>query len=239
MRPGGSTTGVVVHPCMRTSGSVQLEAWVAAQGGLRAAGRALGIGHGTIRRWVVGDHPPEDRQMIAQRTGVPADSWDRLEATTRPVVEPPPPGAPLPPPPALVTAAPPPPAPASAPLPARAAPLPPPPAPATTPPLVDDEPEDEPLPATLRELQDRARAIPEELKRLRRRVAAGAVAVNAGEIMARMIEREGRRIDAAVNAMGTASVQEVEDLRALLVDVTQGCEACRARVTAALRGGAH
>jgi hypothetical protein len=95
-----------------------------------------------------------------------------------------------------------------------------------------------PAPATLPELQSRARQIPGEMQQLRGRIAAGAVAMSQGEILARMLEREARALASAITAAGTATVEEVEQLRALVLDVTRGCEGCRARVAAALRGGA-
>lgn len=216
---------------MRSAGSVQLEAWVEAQGGLRAAARALGRGHGAVRRWVTGEHPPADREALEQRTGVPAASWDLIapsSSSPRPAARR---AAPAPVAPPRASA---PPTPRRRAAKAPAAPLPPP-----SPPEPDQEaPPPLPPPATLPELQARARQIPAELQQLRTRIAAGAVAVNVGEVMARMLEREQRALSAAITAAGTATVEEVEQLRALVLDVTRGCEGCRARVAAALRGGA-
>lgn len=210
---------------------MQLEAWVQAQGGLRAAARRLGLGHGTLRRWVVGDHPPEDRAGLEGKTGVPAASWDQVAPSAAPPAR----RA------ALASASPrrppSPPTPSKRAAKAPAAPV----APPSTRPEADtgeaEPPPPPPPPATMQELQARARQIPGELQQLRTRIASGAVAVAVGEVMARMLEREARALSAAVTAAGTATVEEVEQLRALVLDITSGCEGCRARVTAALRGG--
>jgi hypothetical protein len=70
-------------------------------------------------------------------------------------------------------------------------------------------------------------------------MSRGEIAVGAGEIMARMLEREGRRVDAAITAAGTATVEEVARLEALVLDVTRGCDGCRNRMATALRGPAR
>lgn len=85
------------------------------------------------------------------------------------------------------------------------------------------------------ELQARLRQIPGELAKLREGVRSGEVAITAAESLRRLLEGEARALSGAITAGGTATVEEVEQLRALLRDVTSGCEACRARVTAALR----
>jgi hypothetical protein len=207
---------------------VQLEVWVQAQGGLRAAARRLGVGHGTVRRWVVGEHLPDDRAALEQQTGVPASSWDQAAPAPRPAPRRTAPApvarhSPSPPPAPRGRAAKPPSVPVA--LPPQAAP-------------VQEAEPPPPAPATLPELQSRARQIPGEMQQLRGRIAAGAVAMSQGEILARMLEREARALASAITAAGTATVEEVEQLRALVLDVTRGCEGCRARVAAALRGGA-
>ncbi|WP_438020699.1 hypothetical protein WMF18_17195 [Sorangium sp. So ce315] len=234
---------------------MQLEAWATAQGGVRAAARALGVAASTLSRWIAGGQVPRgdgDRgpAWLEERTGVEASAWEVIEAQAapsrrspspraaagpgrgRPRVEPPVRALP-PSPPARPRRAPSPPPARGA---ARAAAPP----PATTSPALepDDADDEDRPPATLPELQARARQIPGELQRLRRRIASGAVAVNAGEVMARMLEREARALASAITAAGTATVEEVEQLRALVLDVTRGCEGCRARVTSALRGSA-
>lgn len=215
---------------MRSSGSVQLEAWVQAQGGLRAAARRLGVGHGTVRRWVVGEHLPDDRAALEEQTGVPAASWDQAVAPPAPSPRPAPrraapapvaPPAPSPPPPPRGRAAK-----------APAAPV----VPPSPPEPVQEAEPPPPAPATLQELQARVRQIPGEMQQLRGRIASGSVAMSQGEILARMLEREARALASAITAAGTATVEEVEQLRALVLDVTRGCDGCRARVTAALRG---
>ncbi|WP_207217481.1 MULTISPECIES: hypothetical protein [Sorangium] len=205
---------------------MQLEAWVQAQGGLRAAARRLGVGHGTVRRWVVGEHLPDDRAGLEQSTGVPAAAWDQAEQPpARQAAPRPAPAATRPSPPAA--------------LPRRAAKAPAAPVAPPSPPAPSAEVEPPPpAPATLPELQARARQIPGEMQQLRGRIASGAVAMSQGEILARMLEREARALASAITAAGTATVEEVEQLRALVLDVTRGCDGCRARVTSALRGGA-
>ncbi|WP_434042254.1 MULTISPECIES: hypothetical protein [Sorangium] len=205
---------------MRSSGSVQLEAWVASQGGLRAAARLLGVGHGTVRRWVTGEHLPDDRTALEGVTGVPAGSWDQaaVPAGQKPPRRPaeaartPEPVQPKPRPARSTREA------------AKAE--------QEAPEVDQPEP---PPPASLQELQARARQIPGEMQQLRGRIAAGAVAFSPGEVLARMLEREARACASAITAAGTATVEEVEQLRALVLNVTQGCEGCRARVTEALR----
>ncbi|WP_441289465.1 hypothetical protein ACSRUE_01495 [Sorangium sp. KYC3313] len=239
---------------MRSAGSVQLEAWAAARGGVRAAARELGVAASTLSRWIGGAQTPRgDGDLgpawLEERTGVEAAAWDTMAASPPRPPSPraaagagrgrrgaAPPGEALPP---SRT-----PRPRRAPpqAPARAAVAPaghptattsPPAAPAVE---VEDEPM--PPPATLPELQARARQIPGELQQLRRSIASGAVKVAAGEVMARMLEREQRAVTGAITAAGTATVEEVEALHALVLSVTRGCEGCRARVTEALRGSA-
>ncbi|XXY23379.1 hypothetical protein WME88_27585 [Sorangium sp. So ce216] len=195
---------------------------MASQGGLRAAARRLGVGHGTVRRWVTGEHLPDDRAALEGVTGVPAGSWDQaaVQAAQKPPrrptepVRPPEPARPEP------RLAKPPRAPAKAEQEAAA---------------VGEPEQPPPPPATLQELQARARQIPAEMQQLRGRIGSGAVAFSAGEVLARLLEREARACASAITAAGTATVEEVEQLRALVLNVTQGCEGCRARVTEALR----
>ncbi|WP_437301196.1 hypothetical protein [Sorangium sp. So ce426] len=96
----------------------------------------------------------------------------------------------------------------------------------------------EPPPASLEDLKRRARAIPGEIRRLRGRVERGEVAVSAAETIRRLLTDERAAAIAAVEADGLATVSEVEKMQALVLDVVRGCEGCRARVVAALRGSA-
>jgi hypothetical protein len=85
------------------------------------------------------------------------------------------------------------------------------------------------------DLQARLRAIPGELKALGEEVRSGEMAVTAAETFRRLLEGEAKALGAAVSAGGVATVEEVEQLRGILLDVTKGCDACRGRVTSALR----
>jgi hypothetical protein len=96
------------------------------------------------------------------------------------------------------------------------------------------EPEPPEPPASLEELKRRARAIPGEIRRLRTRVEAGQVTVSSAETVRRLLTDERAACVAAIESDGTATVAEVEQLRALVLDVTRGCEACRNRVLSAL-----
>ncbi|KYF64545.1 hypothetical protein [Sorangium cellulosum] len=210
---------------MRSRGAVGLEAWAAGQGGVRAAARVLGVAAATLSRWVNGHQAPRgdgDRgpAWLEERTGVPAADWDVLDgqpsppAVAGPEVPPGPPRG-LRGPPARGTAGP-------------AEPSPP---PAEE---VDDVGDDQP-PATLEALQARARQIPGELQRLRYRIASGATAVNAGEVMARMLEREARAVNAAITSAGTATVEEVARAEAMILDITSSCATCREQALTAIR----
>ena len=86
------------------------------------------------------------------------------------------------------------------------------------------------------DLQDRLRRIPGELQELRQGVASGRTAVTTAEALRRLLEGEAKATAAAIGSSGTATVEEVEQLRALVLDVTKGCEGCRGRVMLALRG---
>ncbi|XXX73890.1 hypothetical protein WMF30_40215 [Sorangium sp. So ce134] len=192
----------------------------------------------TLSRWINGKQVPRgDADLgpawLEERTGVPAADWDLLD------------GQPSPPPaagpgagrrgPTAPVEHPSPPAPRRAPSapPARGAAAPgevsPPPAEE-----VDDVGDDQP-PATLEALQARARQIPGELQRLRRRIASGATAVNAGEVMARMLEREARAVNAAITSAGTATVEEVARAEAMILDITSSCATCREQALTAIR----
>lgn len=93
-----------------------------------------------------------------------------------------------------------------------------------------------PRPPTIAELQARLREIPGEIAELRRKVAAGELAVTALEPLRRTLEGEARTARAAVDSAGVATLEEVQAVRELLRQVTQACEGCRARVAAGLRG---
>lgn len=89
---------------------------------------------------------------------------------------------------------------------------------------------------TIAELQARLREIPGEIAELRRKVAAGELAVTALEPLRRTLEGEARTARAAVDSAGVATLEEVQAVRELLRQATQACEGCRARVAAGLRG---
>lgn len=205
---------------MKSRGSVVFGEWVEAQGGVRAAGRELGKPAETLRRWAAGERVPsdDDRTWLEQRTGTPRGAWDVADL---PVVaaKRAPKKAPEPAPPA----------PSPSVRPARAAV-----APQAPPPYLSLPPSEVP-PATVSELQARLRQIPGELAELRAGVRSGDVAITAAETLRRLLEGEARSLAGAITASGTATVEEVEGLRALVLDATKGCEACRARMVAALR----
>jgi hypothetical protein len=215
---------------MRTRAAAELQAWTEAQGGLRAAARALGIPSPTLSRWISGQRTPsEDGELskawIETQTGVGAAGWDVLVGQAAP---------PSPPP---VKASKGRGAPSASPAPRRP-PSPPSRAPAATPSppeLPPVEPEPHESPASLDDLKRRARAIPGEIRRLRGRVERGEVAVSAAETLRRLLTDERAAAIAAIESDGTATVAEVEQLRAVVSDVVRGCEACRARVAAALK----
>lgn len=217
---------------MRTRAAGELEAWTEKQGGLRAAARALGIASPTLSRWISGHRTPAEagelsRAWIEERTGVEAAGWDLLAAQPSPPVRA-----------RKRRAAPSPPTPPKRAARAPAAPVAPPSPPSGAPAATSSPPEPPEPPASLEDLKRRARAIPGEIRRLRVRVERGEVAVSAAETIRRLLTDERAAAIAAVEVDGTATVAEVEQLRALVVDVTRGCEGCRARVAAALRGSA-
>ncbi|WP_437894262.1 hypothetical protein [Sorangium sp. So ce124] len=220
---------------MRSQGSVQLEAWAAERGGIRAAARALGVAPATLSRWIGGKQVPRgDGDLgpawIEARTGVVAVGWDLLAAQPSPPVKA-----------RKGRAAPLPPTPPKREARARAAPVAPPSPPSGAPTATASPPEPpEPpeAPASLEDLKRRARAIPGEIRRLRGRVERGEVAVSAAETLRRLLTDERAAAIAAVESDGLATVAEVEQLQATLQDVVRGCEGCRARLVAALRGSA-
>ncbi|MDC0680372.1 hypothetical protein [Sorangium atrum] len=215
---------------MRTRAAVDLEAWAEARGGVRAAAREIGIASPTLSRWISGQRTPADdgelsKAWIETQTGVKAAGWNVLVDQAAP---------PSPPPVKASTGRR---APSPSPRPRRP-PSQPSRAPAATaspPELPPAEPEPPEPPASLEELKRRARAIPGEIRRLRGRVERGDVAVSACETIRRLLTDERAAAIAAIEADGTATVAEVEQLRALVLDVTRGCEGCRARVAAALK----
>jgi hypothetical protein len=88
---------------------------------------------------------------------------------------------------------------------------------------------------TLAELQERLRRIPGEVAALRASVLDGETALATGTETRRMYDSESKALSQAINAYGTATVEEVEQLRAVIVDICQSCAACKERVTSALR----
>lgn len=218
---------------MRTRAAAELQAWCEAQGGLRAAARALGIASPTLSRWLSGQRTPAEegelsRAWIEAQTGVKASGWDVLAGQPSPPPGKASKGSAAPSPPARPRRPPSPPTVAStAPRSGKATTTP------SEPPPAEPEP---PLPpASLEDLKRRARAIPGELRRLRERVETGQVAVSAAETIRRLLTDERAAAIAAVEADGLATVAEVERLQALVLDVTSSCEVCRARVLSALR----
>lgn len=217
---------------MRTRAAAELRAWCDAQGGIRAAARVLGVASPTLSRWLTGQRTPAEdgelsRAWIEAQTGVKAIGWDLLAAGPSPSpvedsedsADPSPPARPRrpPSPPAVAS---------TAPRSGKATS-----SPAAPPPA---EPEPPLPPASLEDLKRRARAIPGELRRLREGVIAGRVPVSTAETIRRLLTDERAAAIAAVEADGLATVAEVEKVQALVLDVTQSCEACRARVLSAL-----
>lgn len=200
----------------RSRGASSFAAWCSAKGGIRAAARDLGKAPETVRRWAAGERVPGDvdRRALEKATGTPSPSWDVLEAKSRAATK--------------GTAKP---KPAEAPRRERREPAP-----------ADSAAPDLPVlvlpvgpPPSVAEMQARSREIPRELAAIRSGVLEGSVAVTAAETLRRLLTDEAKALGTAITAQGTATVEEVEQLRALVRDVTAGCEGCRARVTAALR----
>ncbi|WP_437647317.1 hypothetical protein [Sorangium sp. So ce362] len=233
---------------MRTRAAAELEAWAETRGGQRAAARELAIPSATLSRWITGVRTPVpgaelSPAWIEARTGVAAAGWDVLAAPPSPPSPPSPPlekaskGRRAPSPPPVAPSPPVPPgkvAKVRQRLPVAGASTPSPPVP-VAPPVPPVEPEPPEPPASLDELKRRARAIPGELRRLRGRVEGGGVSVSAAETIRRLLTDERAAAIAAIESDGTATVAEVEQLRALVLDVTRGCEACRSRVLSALK----
>lgn len=88
---------------------------------------------------------------------------------------------------------------------------------------------------TLAELQARLRQIPGELAELRASVGKGTTTTTAAETLRRLLADEAKALAGAIASSGLATNEEVEQLRALMLGVVQGCEGCKTRVLAALR----
>lgn len=192
---------------MVSQGVQDLRAWAKAHGGIRGGARAAGVPLATFGRYLSGESVPAGEERLAQLEQRTGIRRELWTIAARPE------GAPVEPPPPVPSvssggSAVPPTSPAD-------------PAPSGTP--------------SLAEMQTRLRAIPGELAELRASVNKGTTTTTSAETLRRLLTDEAKALSGAIASSGLATNEEVEQLRALLLGVVQGCEGCRKRLVGALR----
>ena len=205
---------------MLSQGVVDLRAWAATHGGVRGGARAAGVPLATFGRYLGGVSVPvgEERlRQLEERTGIRPEAWTVMARPDgAPVAE----GRPVEVS-ASVTVVPA--APAASRSSGSAVP-----AALAAVPLSGGT-------VSLPELQARLRAIPGELAALRANVATGATSTTTAETVRRLLTDEAKALTGAIAGSGLATNDDVDQLRALVLGVVQGCEGCKGRVVAALR----